>query len=92
MAVRATRVTATGTVLAGKGRVVGVSLVCGATAGSIVLRDNGAGGTTRLELDTAAGATLTRDVPIKGGIHFGTDIHATLTNVTSLTVFYDTDG
>lgn len=81
------RVTATGTVLARPTRVLGISYLGGATAGTIVLRDGGAGGTIRLTNDTSAG-TLADGVDIPGdGILFTTDVHATLTTVTAITVY-----
>lgn len=86
--VLAATVTATGNVVGSRQRVKGVYLIAGASAGSVVLRTGGAAGTTRLDLATPAGVDEIY-IPIPDqGILFETGVHATLTNVTSLTVFY----
>lgn len=86
--VRAATITGTGTAYAAPTRVRKLAWVNTATAGSIVLRDGGAGGTTELSLATPAAAGFNSvDIP-ENGIRFEKDAHATLTNVTSLTVFY----
>jgi len=87
--VRSTRLASTGTVTAGRGRIVGLHIVCGASAGSVTLRDGGGSGTTVLVIDSVASATESHSVLIPGdGILCGTDIHATLSNVTAVTVFF----
>lgn len=86
--IQAVDVNATGTQPIGRSRVKGFNYVCTATAGSIVLRDGGAGGSILLTLATppVAGAY---DVSIPGdGMLFEGDLHVTLTNVTSATFFY----
>lgn len=71
-------------------RVKSIYYVASGTAGSIVLKDGGSGGTTLMTIATPASATATENVYIpEGGVRFRTDVHATLTNVTSLTVFHD---
>lgn len=86
--VLAATVTATGSVVTGRQRVKGVYLISGASAGSVVLRNGGASGATQLELATPAGVTEIY-VPIPDqGVLFQNGVHATLTNVSSLTVFY----
>ncbi len=78
----------TGTALAFRTRVKGIYFVATAVAGSIVLRDGGAGGAVELELDTPAIAgTFYAELP-EQGILFNTDVHITLTNVSSATLFY----
>lgn len=83
------KVTATGTVLATqRARVKSLYIVPGGLAGSVVLRDGGAGGSIRIDVDTTAnGQAFNHPIPGNGTL-FETDVHATLTNVTSVTVFY----
>lgn len=87
--IKASTVTSTGTVASGRHRIRGLHYA-GSAGGDavIVLRDGGASGTTVLDL---GGLTdQTDDVTIPGrGILCNTDIHATLTNVASLTIFYE---
>lgn len=78
----ATNLTATGTVASGRTRIR--SIYNGAVAGTIELKDGGAGGTTRFLLAMAAGQTC--DLP--GSILFEADCHATLTSTTSATFVY----
>jgi hypothetical protein len=68
----------------------GVYYSAGTSAGSVVLKDGGASGTTRLNLATPGAANSGEDmVEIPGdGILFDTDVHVTITNVDSVTVFY----
>lgn len=85
--VKAATVTSTGSVYGMRTRVKALSYVAGGTAGSIVLKDGGSSGQTELNLAVPAnGAGL---VYIPGdGILFNSDVYATLSNITSLTVFY----
>jgi hypothetical protein len=85
---RSAKVTGNGDVSSGPARLVAVHAVCGASAGSIVLKD-GDGGTTLLDLDTPGNANTVIDTYIGDmGIRFETNIHATLTNVTSVTCIF----
>lgn len=86
--VRSINVTATGSVLAAPARVRKIVFVTTATAGSVVLRDGGSGGSVEVDIDTPAAAGLHAiDFPANG-VRFETDVHATLSNISSLTVFY----
>ena len=86
--VKAARVGATGTAVNHRTRVKGYSIAHTASAGSIVLRDGGGSGATLLNIDTPAVAgSMYLEIPGEG-ILFETDVHATLTNVTGLTVYY----
>ena len=86
--VRSTNVTATGSVRAAPTRVRKIVFVSTETAGSVVLRDGGSGGSVEIDIDTPAVAGLHAvDIPCNG-VRFSTDVHATLSNVSSLTVFY----
>ena len=85
---RSAKVTATGNVGTGPARLIAVHAICGGSAGSIVLK-NGSGGTTLLDLDTPGSATAVIETYIgDSGIRFSDRIHATLTNVTSLTCIF----
>lgn len=91
---RSAQVGETGTLIANThGRVRGLVFQAAATAGSVVLKDGGAGGATILTLNTPASAAAIADVHVPGGgISFGTDLHATLSNVSAVTVLYARDG
>ena len=85
---RSAKVTATGNVGAGPARPIAINAVCSGTAGNILLKD-GSGGDTRLVLDTPASATEQVNHYIgDDGMRFENVIHATLTNVTSLTCVF----
>lgn len=83
------RVDATGTVYTGRTRMRGISIAPnGGGVVTVVIRDGGGSGTTRCSLDSAS-TTVPYYVPLPGaGILFRTDIHATITNATAITVFY----
>lgn len=84
---RSAKVTATGNVGTGA-RLIAIHAVCGSSAGSIVLKD-GSGGSTKLDLDTPGSATAVIETYIGDtGMRFEDRIHATLTNVTSLTCIF----
>jgi len=73
----------------GGARVRAVYIVPGASAGSVVFRDGGGSGATKMTLNTVASATAPTYLLLPGeGVLFRSDIHGTLTNVTSVTVFY----
>ena len=83
--VKAATVTATGSVYGDRTRVKAISFI-GTDAGSIVLRDGGASGQVELNFATSTGQGL---FYFPGdGILFNKNVHATLTNVSSLTVIY----
>jgi hypothetical protein len=92
--VQAKRLTATGTVFAGPARLLGIYFVADTTAGSIELKDGGAGGTSKAVFDTPLGASTagqetTYQIEIPGdGIRFETDLHATLSNVDKVTFLF----
>ncbi len=70
-------------------RVKAVYMVPSATAGSVVFKDGGSGGTTLITLNTVASATQPTYLIFPGeGVLFSTNIHGTVTNVTSVTIFY----
>ena len=85
---RSAKVTGTGDVTTGSARLIAIHAICGGTAGSIVLNDSSTGATL-LDLDTPASATTVIDTYIGDfGMRFQNNIHATLTNVTSLTCIF----
>lgn len=86
--VLAATVTATGDVVTSRTRAKALYLIAGSSAGSVVLRSGGSGGTTKLDIATPAGADDIHFFIPGEGILFENGIHATLTNITSLTVFY----
>ena len=72
---------ASGLLVAGPTRVKGMVLTSvGGGAGSVLLKDGGSGGTTRIEIDVPATAAF-HSVTIPGeGVRFATNVYATLTN------------
>lgn len=72
-------------------KVLSVSGLGGAGAGTVILKDGGTGGTAKLTLDVGNGATFHH--PIKGGgLPFPTDCFATLGGATApvgVTVEYE---
>ena len=82
------KVTATGNVTTGPARLIAIHAVCAGSAGSIVLKDSSTG-ETRFDIDTPGSATQVIDTYIgDSGIRFQNQIHATLTNITSLTCIF----
>jgi|TARA_R100000951_G_scaffold77906_1_gene65765 hypothetical protein len=70
-----------------RSRVASISITTSGSAGSVELK-NGASGTVQLKIVTDANSSM-HDVVIPGdGILFGSEVYCTLTNVTSVTVFY----
>jgi phage terminase large subunit GpA-like protein len=80
--VKAAYLTSTNTAYAARTRVRGVLLT---GTGTVELKDGGASGTSRLTLNnTGTTYVLLPD----NGILFATDVHATITSLTAITVFY----
>ena len=82
--------TTDGTLLAGPARIKGILISPSTSAGSLVLKDGGVGGTTVFELNWPANAGPTPfNVVVPGeGIRCETNIYADVTDLTSVTVFY----
>ena len=73
----------------GRTRVKAVYIVPTGTAGSVVFRDGGASGATVMTLNTVASATQPTYMPFPGqGLLFVTNVHGTVTNIGSVTIFY----
>ena len=85
--IQAKYITATGTVASGPRRLVALHYHSAGSTGSVVVRDGGASGTNLFSLDFYATSTGDLTIP-EEGVKFNTDIHATLTNVTSMTFFF----
>lgn len=79
-----TRVTATGTVKATGGVVKQVIVTPAAAIVTLVLRDGGAGGTTKLEAQAAASGGTVQINMANDGLIFSTDVHATITGAGAL--------
>ncbi len=71
-------------------RVKGVHIICGASAGSLVIRDGGASGSVLATINTptAANAGYVFMFFPAQGVLAQSGLHGTLTNVTSATLFY----
>lgn len=73
----------------GRTRVKGIYIVPSGTAGSVVLKDGGSGGTTRITVNTVASATQPTYLLLPGeGILFQTNVYADVTSIGSVMVFY----
>ena len=79
---------ASGSLLTGRFRVKGIVITStGAGAGSVLIKDGGSGGTTKIEVDVPATAAF-HNVIIPGeGVLFETSVYAALTNC-YVSVFY----
>ena len=79
--------TSNNVVYAGPARVRGIHYSANASAGSILVKDGGSGGSTILTIATSANAY--GNVVIPGdGILCNSNVYVALTNVASATVFY----
>ena len=79
---------ATGTIYAGATNLAGYQALAGGSAGEIVFRDGGSGGTVRLRINIPANTNNPFSNLIPGnGIRFTTDIHVTLPTNASVTIF-----
>lgn len=85
--IKASYVTATGTVVGGPARLCQIHYHSAGSTGKMVIRDGGASGTTLLTLDFHSNSTGEVSIP-EEGMRFGTDIHVTYTSITSATFFY----
>lgn len=73
----------------GRNRIKAIYIVPAAGAGSVVFKDGGASGTTRLTVNTLASSTAPNYLLLPGeGIVFQTDIYVAVTTVASVMVFY----
>ena len=87
--VLSSHVEATGTMVSGRTRVKGYQCLSGGTAGDIIFRDGGSGGTIRLQFNIPNNTNNPFANLIPGeGILFTTDVHVTLPTAAKVTVFY----
>ena len=78
----------TSTMVAYRTRIKGYQLLSGGTAGDIVFRDGGSGGTERLRLNISTNlAPISTLIPGEGFV-FETSVHVTLPASAKITVFY----
>jgi hypothetical protein len=84
----ATQTAGTGTPINHRARVKSLHYRSTGTGGTIVLKDGGSGGATKLTINTPA-VVSSNDVFIPGeGILFDTDVYCALTNADAVTIFY----
>lgn len=87
--IQAATVTANGVAVSKRARVKGLSYVTNGTAGSVTIKDGGSGGTTVLTLNTPAVTNIFDLMIPDNGILCSTNVHVTVSNVTSVTVLYE---
>ena len=86
--VKATHVEATGTIVSNRTRLKAYHCISGGTAGDVIYRDGGSGGTIRLQFNIGTGTQpITLLIPGEG-ILFTTDIHVTIPASAKVTTFY----
>ena len=86
--VKSAHADATGTMVSGRTRLKGYQCISGGTAGEIIFRDGGSGGTERLRFNIGTG-TQPIGLSVPGeGILFTTDLHVTLPATAKATIFY----
>jgi len=86
--VKSATATADGTMVDQPTRIKGVLITTTTSAGSVVLKDGGASGVTRMTLNTPAVAEMFNALLPGEGVRFTTDVYVDVTNVASVTVFY----
>ncbi|NBS67506.1 hypothetical protein EBT31_01140 [bacterium] len=70
-------------------RIKSVFIVPSGTAGSVVFKDGGASGTTRMTINTVASASQPQYMLLPGeGVLFSTNVYVDVTNIGSVMVFY----
>tara|TARA_R110002167_G_scaffold12511_1_gene53311 strand:- start:2922 stop:3194 length:273 start_codon:yes stop_codon:yes gene_type:complete len=86
--VKATYLTATGSIFGGRARVKAIHYHTTGVAGSIVLKNGGATGSTELTLAFHQNSDDTLYIPDEGML-FADGVYAVLTDVANVTVFYN---
>lgn len=87
--IQAATVTANGVAVNKRARIKGLSYVTGGSAGSVTVKDGGSGGATVLTLNTPATTDIYDLMIPDNGILCSTNVHITVSNVTSVTVLYE---
>ena len=73
----------------GRTRIKAVYIVPTGTGGSVIFKNGGSGGTVVMTLNTVASATQPTYLLFPGdGVLFSTNVHGTVANVGSVTIFY----
>lgn len=73
----------------GRNRIKAIYIIPAAGAGSVVFKDGGSSGTTKLTVNTLAASTAPDYILLPGeGLLFQTDIYVAVTTVASVMVFY----
>lgn len=73
----------------GRARVKSILIIPAAGAGSVVFKDGGASGATKMTINTLASSSNANYTLIPGeGVLFSTNIYVDLIDVTSVMVFY----
>jgi len=89
--VKSTHLNASGVVFAGRARIRGFVMCANAsTAGTLLLKDGGSGGTTVIEVDIPSNTnpnSFYTMVPGEG-VLCASSVYATITGLASVTVFY----
>ena len=78
---------ATGTIYAGAANLAGYQLASGGTAGEIIFRDGGSGGTVLLTVNITTNTAVISTLLPGNGIRFTTDIYVTLPASAAVTIF-----
>ena len=74
-------------VIEGPARVKSLYYSANSSAGTIVLKDGGSGGTAMVTVNVPASGYGTIFIP-GDGIRFQSNVYTTLTNIASVTIFY----
>ena len=85
--VKAVSLAASGDIYAGRARIRGMVVEPGASAGSIIVKNGGSGGTTLFTINTIAGGETFNVIIPAEGVLCATSAYATLSNA-KVTVFY----
>ena len=87
--VKSTNLSASGAIFAGPSRVKSINWVGGSSAGTVIIRDGGSGGTILATIDTPAGTGTSGQVTIpSAGLRCETSSYCTISNTAKVTVFY----
>jgi hypothetical protein len=78
---------ATGVIYNGATNLAGYQLISGGTAGEIVFRDGGSGGTELLRVNISVNLAPISTLLPGNGIRFNTNIHVTLPANSAVTIF-----
>ena len=86
--VKSATAVADGTLVDARTRIKAMTVTSSGTAGSVILKDGGSGGTTKITINTPAVAEIFNILIPAEGVLFETDVYIDLTSVDSVTVFY----